>query len=318
MKDAEYFEIFKPNGEVNRNEFLNLLIINYADDYTLASREQNEKVEKIVSKYTDLDDYDKASLTNEIISSLKDDFFFKNVDDETKIISLKPTKASASLIEYLINKHINNQSISSFFREMFDSYVNLVQTMRERIIFKSTFETLEKSLNKKRQVFIKLKNEKSWPITGSVYAVVDSKEELFNYCLLDVKGNIQTIRLARIDMIKILNEPAVFNDEIIPLMEYQIEHSVQYTIEKTDLEEVKVQLTEKGQRLYKKIYLYRPQYYKKENDIYYFKGSHMKIFNYFQRFGKNAIILEPRYLKEKMELFYKNGYRTYSINKNER
>lgn len=311
LKDMEYFEIFKPNGEINKNEFLNRLIINYADDFTLDTKEQWDEVIKLVNKYTDLDQYDRANLTGEIISSLKDNFFFRNIDDESKIISLKPTKESSSLIEYLISEEINNQSISSFFREMFDSYVNMVQTMRERIIFEKEFKVISKSLEKNRKVFIKLKNDKSVPIIGSVYAVVDSKEELFNYILLDVNGKIQTIRLARIALVKIMNEPASFNQNILSLMDYQIENGVQFTVSEQDMEVVKVKMTERGLKLYRKMYLYRPNYHQVDGDIFYFKGSHEKIFNYFKRFGKDAIIVHPAYLKERMEHFYKSGWKGY-------
>ena len=311
LKDMEYFEIYKPNGEINKNEFLNRLIINYADDFTLDTKEQWDEVVKLVDKYTSLDQYDRANLTGEIISSLKDNFFFRNIDDESKIISLKPTKESSSLIEYLINEEINNQSISSFFREMFDSYVNMVQTMRERIIFEKEFKIISKSLEKNRKVFIKLKNDKSVPIVGSVYAVVDSKEELFNYILLDVDGKIQTIRLARIALVKIMNEPASFNQDILPLMDYQIENGVQFTVSEQDMEVVKVKMSERGLKLYRKMYLYRPNYFEVDGDIFLFKGSHEKIFNYFKRFGKDAIIVHPAYLKERMERFYKSGWKGY-------
>ena len=108
-----------------------------------------------------------------------------------------------------------------------------------------------------------------------------------------------------------LNEPAEFNDEIIPLMDYQIEHSVQFTVSEEDLKPVKVKINERGLKLYRKMYLYRPSYYEKEGDIYSFKGSHEKIFSYFKRFGKDAIIVSPIYLKERMERFYKSGYKGY-------
>ena len=32
-KDAELFEFFKKSGEINRNEFLNTLIMNYSSNY---------------------------------------------------------------------------------------------------------------------------------------------------------------------------------------------------------------------------------------------------------------------------------------------
>ena len=313
LKDMDSFEIFKKDGEVNKNEFLNRLIINYIDEYLMMSKTQLRTIEKIISKHTELDDYDKVNLTNDIFDAVKDQVALKNVDDSTVIISLKPIKESEPIIDFIINQHIQNQSISSFFRQMFDSYVSMTQNLRERIIFKDVYSTLVKSLELDKKVFVTFRSETGRPITGSLYCVKDNKEEMFNYCLFDVGGRAQTVRLCHLKSAKIINEQAHISSKLIPLFDFQIEYSLAYPITERDLEIVKVKLDDIGVKMYKKTYLYRPKYFKIEGNIYYFKGSHQQIFNYFKRFGGNALIVSPQYLKDKMQNYYKNSYFTYKL-----
>ena len=90
LKDMDSFEILKNSGEVNKNEFLNRLIINYIDEYLMMSKTQLRTIERIIGKHTDLDDYDKVNLTNEIFAAVKEQAVIKNVDESSVIISLKP------------------------------------------------------------------------------------------------------------------------------------------------------------------------------------------------------------------------------------
>lgn len=311
LKDMDSFEILKKSGEVNKNEFLNRLIINYVDEYLMMSKTQLRTIERIIGKHTDLDEYDKVNLTNEIFASVKSLMVVKNVDESSVIISLKPIKESESIIDFIINEQIDNQSISSFFRQMFDSYVGMTQNLRERIIFKDVYNTLIKSLDLNKKVFVTFRSETGKPITGSLYCVKDNKEEMFNYCLFDANGRPQTVRLCHIKSVKIINEPAHISNKIIPLFDFQIENSLAYPVGEKDLEIVKVKVDEIGKKMFKKTYLYRPKVYKKEGDIYYFKASHQQILNYFKRFGGNAIIISPQYLKDKMQRYYKESYFMY-------
>lgn len=311
-KDMENFEIVKDNGELNKNEFLNRLIINYTDTFSNESKEQIERIDTIIDRYVDLDEIDKINLGNELVKSFRENMFFHDIDGTSVIVSVKPTKMSEPIITYLFDEVIQNQSISSYFREMFDSYANLTQNTRERIIFKDVFNELVKSIEKSKKVFVTLRNKDKTRITASLYHLADSKDELFNYCLFQLpSGFLQTIRLSKIASVKILNEPASFKDENIPLLEFQAQYCIQHPVGKNDFDEVKVHLTEVGKKLYKKIYLYRPNYIRSEGDDYYFLGSHDYIFNYFIRFGRHAIIQEPLYLKKKMEDFYLDSEKAY-------
>ena len=74
---------------------------------------------------------------------------------------------------------------------------------------------------------------------------------------------------------------------------------------------IKVKFTDKGKRMYQLIYLHRPAIYKKDNEYYYFDCSYSQAFQYFQRFGRNAIVIEPFKLQEDLRQFYASSNRAY-------
>ena len=311
IKDMKSFGFLKGDGAPNKNEFLNRLILNYADDYTLSKSEQRDAIGTLVSSYADLSAEDRLLLSNSLIRAFTDRFFVRNEDDETVILSLKPVKASEALIECLIEKDARGQSISSFFREMFDAYVNLPQPQRERIVFKDIDDDLRKAQRKGRKTFIKLKTGDDARFTGTLYALGVGDEETYNYALFNVGGAIQTVRLCKIASVKILNEPATITESLLPLLEFQTRYGIAYPVNESELEPVRVRLTDKGEKLFQKLYLYRPNYYERDGDDYVFHAPHMQIFTYFTRFGKEAIIRAPQSLVLRMRHFYRSGAKAY-------
>lgn len=310
-KDIGAFEILKTDGSPNKNDFLNRLIKNYYEEYTALYQEQLTKMEKVINKYVHIDDYDKNTLSNELLKIYKDSIVERYISDETVVISLKPTKETTPIIEYLENYIIKSQSISSFFRQMFDSYISKVQIFRERIIFKDLYETLTKSIDRNKQVYISLKNEKANDFIGTLYSISPSDEEMYNYCLFDNQGYIYTNRLCRIKNAKIINKEGKVNEDNLPLFDFMIKNGPQYVYSPLDLEIVKVYLTTQGQKLFKRIYLYRPKPIRIDGDYYYFQCSNSQLLHYFKRFGRDAIIIEPEYLKDKLLNYYKDSYFKY-------
>lgn len=72
----------------------------------------------------------------------------------------------------------------------------------------------------------------------------------------------------------------------------------------SDDEPIKVQLTEKGKKLFNKIYLYRPTPTSIDGDIYTFNCSANQLLYYFERFGDSALILSPK----RLGIFMRNYY----------
>ena len=100
-------------------------------------------------------------------------------------------------------------------------------------------------------------------------------------------------------------------DENIEMLERQIKCGAQYPIYPSDKDEIKVQLTENGKKLFQKIYLYRPIPTKIEGDVYYFNCSANQLIYYFQRFGDSALILSPKRLGVKMRDYHYFALKKY-------
>lgn len=198
---------------------------------------------------------------------------------------------------------IKDESISSFYRRMFSAYSQLTKTEREKIIHKENYEILKKAIRKGVQVYIVL-NSKDILHSSSIFAISPAKDELFNYVLVYYGKQNYTLRLASIYSISLLSENSSIPEENRSLFERQIACAAQYPMYNTDNEPIIVQLTEKGKKLFNKIYLYRPTPVSIEGDIYTFNCSANQLLYYFERFGDSALILSPK----KLGVFMRNYY----------
>lgn len=305
-KDCENFGFLKNDDSLNKNSFLNTLIVNFYEDFSNSEEDFQTSLMKVLEFSKN-----KEDLYSDILKIINKKEMPSSKLDKTVTLSFKPVKNSEKAIEYITNILINNESISSYYRRMFTSYSHKPQNERELIIFKENYELLNKSINKNLKVCISLKNDNVIK-EASVYSLANSKEELFNYVLLEIgEGNLQTVRLAKIKNVSLLTKERAISNKAKEIFDKQIKYGVQYTIFPHETETVKIRLSEKGKYLFKKLYLYRPVVEKIENDIYHFNCSYNQIYQYFSRFGKHAIILEPKELGEKMKNYYFIANKTY-------
>lgn len=298
-RDARDFRILKPSGEENLNAFINLLVVNFyeefsADDMILRESIQNA-LSTIPEKYAD-------AVFPEIMNAIGKR---ERGGERTKSVALsfKPTSTTEGIFIYIDNVLLKNESLSSFYRRMFLSYAKKTKNERERIIHKPVFELLVSAMDKGMQVCISLANGQIYNDV-SVYAIEPAKEELFYYALLYSQNKNRTVRLAKIKTVSLLTKTAHIPDEAKQLFDRQIACGAQYPIYATFDEVVKVQLTEKGKALFDKIYLYRPIPIAIEGDIYTFDCSPYQVIYYFERFGAEALILSPK----KHGIFMRNYY----------
>jgi hypothetical protein len=253
---------------------------------------------------------DQNQILDEILNIIRKKDSLED-SNKTEIINLKPTKLSEKQILFIENNLINNNSISSFYRNLFNSYSHTPQNYRELIIFKENYELLNESIIKERKVSITLKNGDTIN-NASIYKIEHSKEELFNYVLLENSNNKpNTIRLSKIKYVSILNSKREISNEVSSIFERQIKYGVEYPFYSSSEEEVVIKLSEKGKNLFKSMYLYRPIPDKVEDNLYYFNCSHNQIIHYFKRFGYDAIIVSPSHLTEKMHNYYYISYEKY-------
>ncbi|MDE7213737.1 MAG: hypothetical protein K2N42_04080, partial [Anaeroplasmataceae bacterium] len=265
-----------------------------------------EELIREIEKYCETDSLELLEKLLNVISKNKTESKKK-----TETINLKPTKLSEKAISDISNNYINNSSIAFFYRSLFDSYASIPQNHRELIMFKDNYELILDSIKKNRKVCITLKNGEIIP-DASIYTIEAAKEELYNYVLYTNKNNKPlTSRLNRIKYVSLSNGKREISDEATAIFQKQIKYGVQYPIYSMEEETVVIKLNQRGQILFKKIYLYRPIPDKIEGDLYYFNCSHNQIIHYFKRFGYDALIISPAFLTQKMKDYYFFASRKY-------
>lgn len=300
LKDCELFGFFKNNNELNKNAFLNTLIVNYYDKFSL---NENNLKNSLLSILNDTNIKNNDEILERLLNIIRKNNNIEN-NDKSKIINLKPTKFSESTISLIENNLSLYSSLSSYYRNMFSSYAQIPLNLRERIVFKDNYELILKSIKEDKQVNITLNNGFVYK-NVSVYKICNSKEELFNYVLLQKSDNtFSTLRFANIKFVHILNTKRVVSESTIEIFERQIKCGVEYPFYNLNEEEIVVKLNESGIKMFKKIYLYRPIPFKIINDLYYFNCSYNQIEHYFKRFGSNAIIISPLNLTKNLNKYY--------------
>ena len=224
---------------------------------------------------------------------------------------MKPTRKSSDDIDYIQNCLLGNSTLSNYFRNMFASYSLLPQDKRETIIFKQNFDLINEAIENDRKIYFTTEKNDA-PHIASPYMIANSKEELFNYLLCKYNNYPYSFRMGRIRQIKVLNESRDLTQPIIDVFNRMAKYGPQYSYEvKKPHVPIKVKLTERGQNMYKMMYLHRPQYEKVEGDIFYFDCSRQQAFQYFSRLGANAIVLEPADLRDDLLRFFQNASRRY-------
>lgn len=307
-KDCADFKIVKDDGKPNMNAFINTLIVNYYEDFSSYEQTLHQELKSAISI---VPDYYKTTVFDNVIKVLTKKSDDDGLKKDSTTLSFKPTKISEKAVLHIEHVILQNESISSFYRRMFNSYVRKTKNEREKIIHKENYEILQKALKHGVQVCAQLDSGKI--INGlSVYAIASAKDELFNYVLGYNSDSNSTVRLAKIKTVTLLSTPIYIPEENKKLLDRQIACAPQYPMFKSDKRLIKVELTDKGKSLFEKIYLYRPTPINVEGNVYTFDCSHGQALYYFERFGNNALIISPRKLGIDMRNYHYFALKKYN------
>lgn len=305
-KDAELFEFRRKDGKVNRNAFLNTLILNYFETY------QNERSSLLQKIRQELSDTGISPGNQAYISLAIMDLIAKDVRSSGRLdvtVSLKPTKKSSDLIRYIEAAYLEDSTLSGYFRDMFISYASIPQDEREKIIFREQYEVINEAIRLNRKLaFISTRNPELLYVV-SPYAVASAKEELFNYLLASYRNYPYTFRLSRIRKAMISAADTEISDSVMNALKRMEKYGPQYAFYTE--EEICVQLTDLGKRKFETFYIHRPVPERIEDNLYYFRCSANQVYQYFCRYGKDAIVLYPEKLQAKLLSYYAGGYRAY-------
>lgn len=310
-KDAELFHFFKQNGQINKNQFLNTLFLNYHNTYFSMRKEIGQNLIEIAKKSSaTIDD----SLLHDLVLYIENKHMTLESDSKGKVLTIQINKANDLAYKDFIDTFSNQYaSESELFKRLFVSYASLPLNQRERIIFKTATDKILEAINLHKKIKITRDNRDR---IVSPYSLTTSKEELYNYLLCKDhthEGRLMSLRLTFIEHVFILDEDIELDKTDIHYLEKTRLQCPQFVMRPND-EQVKVYLTKKGIANLKKIYTFRPPILEidEEKQVYTFSCSQSQAERYFTKFGSEAIVIEPKALSEsiKNELF--KAYKDYN------
>ena len=306
--DAELFEFTRENGTVNLNGFLKELIVNYFDQY----RNYNEKLlNNVLGELTSVKDLKPkaaSTLADKIIKT-----YINNKDTASgkgAVITLTVSGESYEIIKIIENNLLKDISLSGYIKEMFLSYLSIPRSKREEIIFKDTYETINKAISENRLLSFSSKGHDHKAIVEP-YMIATSKEEQFSYLLCHdqrQKKN-RSFRISRLSNVFITSHTFTRDqktEDELTRKGLRSPHSMS-----ADIHAV-VQMTDRGKQMYTMIVKNRPYVTYIDGDLYHFDWPEMQLEDYFRRFGKDAVVISPPSLKAKLKSYYSHALEAYS------
>ncbi len=309
MNDAELFEFFKKDGSINLNSFLKELLINYFDEYR---KRTNALLNNILSDLNNLPSITKEDadlIAGKIINTyLKSE---KYQSGKTSSITLTVSGDSLDVMRTIENNLLTDVSLSQYINDLFSSYLSIARNDRERIIFKETFQELEKAIQKRLIITFTSTSARDLVFSIKPYFIAASKEEQCNYllCTDTHKGLLRTFRVSRIKALYITSEKYPVDEEIADRLKEIALKNPQSASKNID---AAVSLTEQGVQKFQVIVKNRPDVLRKEGNIYYFSWPKSQLIEYFKRFGYDAVILYPDDCKSAMKSFYRKSLDSYN------
>lgn len=309
--DALSFEIFKKNGQINRNKLLRMLIDGYYDEYDTSVKRKRNTVESCLLK-VNLSEGNIQELTDDIMRNVVLTQIPSGRTYKSQKISLKPSKDMSTIMKRIKSNVISPDSLSMYLNRMISSYCSLPFYHREQILFKDNYILLKDCCKTETPIIFGTTWDPESIHEVIPYRVITGKEELYNY-LLCAENNSKTgkqetkaYRLNRIINIKQVAVDYIIEDKVRTHLDEMVHMHIQYVI--NDDEEICVKLNDKGVRSFRNIFFGRPDVHRIEKKngcfYYYFLGSSEQVFFYFRRFGKSAEVISPLSLRKRFEIFH--------------
>ena len=308
--DAELFEFTRENGTVNLNGFLKELIVNYFDQYRSDNEELLGSVLGELTSVKALKPKDANTLADRIIRT-----YINNkepVSGKSAVITLTVSGASYNIIKIIENNLLKDNSLSGYMKDMFLSYLSIPRSKREEIIFKDSFDTINKAISEGKLLSFSSRGH-DHKVIVEPYLIAASKEEQFSYLLCHdqrQKKN-RSFRISRLSNVFVTSHTFTkdkkIEDELIR-KGARSPHSMSEDIHAV------VQMTERGKQMYTMIVKNRPYVTYIDGDLFHFDWPEMQLEDYFRRFGKDAVVISPKSLRTKLKNYYSKALEAYTGN----
>ena len=320
-KDARAFEIFKQDGTtINMNRFLSQVLIGYYDVYTTTYNQMLSQISLLLEENGLNDSRQMSSVADQVIKKILFPDPPKKKGKHSKRISLKPTSSTMAIL-ISIEHSLNGDSMSQYLCRLLTSYTLKPLNERERIVFRSTYDFLQKACSNRHPFSFTTIWNSSVIHEVLPYDIAVGEGELFNYLLCQELNPSTGIyeayayRINRIMHVQLSANTIPLTEEVHRHLDMMKQYGPQYPI--NDDEESCVRLTETGVQLFNRIYFGRPKVdriEKKEDGVYYyFKGSKFQLYTYFRRFDQDhAVIQYPESLRQKMAEAYRSALDAYT------
>ena len=306
-KDCADFKITKANDTPNMNAFINTLLVNFYEEFAGIEEKMHDNIRAAIAN---VPEYYRENAFSALVKVFAQKQDTQDGSSRSVVLSFKPSKNAEKVVVFLEKVLLQNESLSSFYRRLFLAYARKTKNEREKIIHKDNYQLLCKAIKKQVGVCLLLRSGDILK-TASIHSICGAKDELFNYILLYNGKNNMTVRLSSVRSVSLLPSKSYIPIENSTLFDRQAACAPQYPMYSTDTDPIRVQLTEKGKKLFEKIYLYRPVPTSIEGDIYTFHCSANQALQYFERFGDSALILSPKKLGIFMRNYYYFSFKKY-------
>lgn len=234
-----------------------------------------------------------------------DKYPFKKSSGNKKI-QFNLNKENQLIYDNLLPKN-KIQNESEYFRDLIRTYISQPHYKRERKIFYSEYESIQKAIQRKEEVLITLLGN-DYIVEPYFFKVTPEEKNNFLFCWIYEKKEYSVFNLSRISKvtpIRFRKNKRHMDIVYIDKVHKKFDPFLSYG------NIVKVKLTDQGKIWFKRINHYKPTLIKIEGDIYYCESSDTKATLYFARFYNEAEILEPLSLRKKMKVLLENTISQY-------
>ncbi len=293
------------------NSSIDIKVLNYKKEMINLLGDNEIIINKLVNNYT-----------NELINKLNENKVKVNSKRLDKNGLYKETKFKLNNNNFEI---LSKMELHDFYKSkdrlylnsLFEEYTKLNGFEREKIYFKNFIDIflIATNINKcKLSITLNKTNtsKKAYSFIFNPLGIYTEDTKSYGY-LAGTKDNEPFVfRINRIDKMSIIYSDKIENDKLVGLNDLIKEMGIMYI--SGELNEYKVKLSDKGIHLFNRTLNMRPNFTSINNNIYTFKCTEFQFFNYFFKFGKEAVVISPISTKEKFINDYKDAIKEYEKN----
>lgn len=312
IHDMYTFECFKPNGEINKNDFLNVLIFNFYQQKADKKKRIMEALLKNTLPLT-MSKENKIKILNGCADVLDEIYNEDPYRYHNCYFMFYPTGKTMDFFNRLDEEEMRNKKDRSIYlRSILNEYASLPQYVRENIIKRYELFKIRECIDGHRTLVFK---------TGTVerriapWNILFSRFERFEY-LVGLDLNSKKRDIFAIKVYKIWNPVIGTKFEKLTKDEIKgLEEKTQYGPEYItgEMIETTIRLTKQGMRMADFLTENRPDMEEVQGNDMEFKVrcTLPNFLEYFKPFGKEAVVLDNEDLKQRMISFYQDAVDAY-------